>query len=72
VIDQVIKESDVYVPVYFDDTIHLDKTWMNRMQRVRFIEELSLSQPIDILTYDPGAGIGKTVFVESPRRSITC
>lgn len=63
IIDQVVRESDVYLPIYLDDTIHIEESWRNRMQRLRFIDGLYLSYPIDILTYDPGAGIGKSVFL---------
>lgn len=70
-INQVVTESEAYMPVYFDDTIHVDKPWTNRMQRVHFIEVLCLSHPIDILTYDPGTGLVKTVFVESPREPVS-
>ena len=62
-LDQAMKEVEEYKPVYFDEQLHVGKPFENKMQRLRFIENLSLAHPIDILEYDPGAGVGKIVYI---------
>lgn len=62
-LDQIISESEVYLPVYFDETVHIQEPFLLRIHRHRFIEGLSLRNPVDVLTFDPGAGLGRTVFL---------
>ena len=63
ILDQIISESGEYTPIFFDDDLHTPEIFVNRMQRLRFIAGLSLRHPVDVLCYDPGAGLGKTVFL---------
>ncbi|XP_053376613.1 uncharacterized protein LOC123531671 [Mercenaria mercenaria] len=61
-LDQVLSESEEYAPVLFDEYLHTHETFTS-MSRIRYIEGLSLTHPVDVLSYDPGAGLGKVVFL---------
>ena len=62
-LNQALSDVSEYTPVYFDETVHLAKPFQSKMERYRYIEGLALEYSVDVLTYDPGAGMGKTVFI---------
>lgn len=63
VLDEILKGTEEYTPVYFDESLHVKQPFRDQFQRRRFLDGLSLTFPVDMLSYDPGAGTGKTVFI---------
>ena len=62
-IDAAVKDSDEYLPVYFDEKKHLKEPFSNSMQRHRFIQNMRLSVEIDIYQYCPGGNFATSLFV---------
>ena len=53
-LDTKIKALEIGQPLFFDEAEHLVNPFVNRMQRFRFIKNLQLTVPIDIIRYSPG------------------
>jgi hypothetical protein len=58
VLDRVLTETKEYEPVYFDEGIHCVS-----LLRHQFLTNMKVSFEVDVLRFDPGAGIGQTVFI---------
>ena len=64
ILDQVLTEANENTPIYFDETIHvINGQFRDKFERRRFIEGISVSHAIDILKFDPGAGLGQVIFI---------
>lgn len=72
ILDQVLKETEEYSPVYFDETLHIKEPFNDCIQRHRFIKDMALSFEIDILTYCQGASLTQTVFVWRVPSGVIC
>ncbi|XP_038063051.1 uncharacterized protein LOC119733751 [Patiria miniata] len=53
-IDEVVAAQSFGESVLFDEHLHLLKPFTNRMQQMRFFEDLHLSVDVDMLKYCPG------------------
>ena len=62
-LDEAVTTSGILNPVLFAEEKHLVHPFMNRMQRVRFIDNLHLSVDVDLVKYCPGGSICVIVFV---------
>ena len=73
ILEQVLKESQEYEPIFFDESIHINTRFRDRFERRRFIQGINVSHNVDLLKYDPGAGLGQVVFLwrVPPERSPT-
>ena len=53
-LDAAIRAAGTMTPVFFDESKHLLNPFENRMQRLRFLDRLKLSVPVDMFRYCPG------------------
>ena len=63
ILDNVLTRMQMYEYLLFDEVIHVSTPFKNYMEKTRFIRDVELSVPIDILTYNPGGSIGGIVFL---------
>ena len=61
ILEKCLEAKEPYTPVFLGEQEFYRK--MNSVQRNRFLEQLCLSFPIDMLRYSPGGNIGNVVFV---------
>ena len=47
-----LEKSCEYEPVFFDEDMHLEKPFESRTERSRFLQNLHLQVPVDVLRYD--------------------
>lgn len=52
-----------YETLYFDEDVHISTVFNCTVDRQRFLKELRLDFPVDMLHFDPGSGVGATVFI---------
>ena len=62
-LDRDVKSADLNVPVMFDESKHLDVAFENNTQRHRFIANLQLSVPVDLIRFCPGGSIISSLCV---------
>lgn len=62
-LDEAVTTSGILNPVLFVEEKHLVHPFTNRMQRLRFIDNLYLSVDVDLVKYCPGGSICVVVFV---------
>ena len=58
-----VKAAGLYNPVVYDESKHLEKPFENNTQRFRFLAELQLSVPVDIIRFCPGGSVFTTVCI---------
>jgi len=51
-LDSAVKSVDG--PLFFDEHIHVAEPFQNNMQRLRFIQDLQISIPVDVYRFSPG------------------
>ncbi|XP_014676567.1 PREDICTED: uncharacterized protein LOC106816458 [Priapulus caudatus] len=61
-LDSAVKTAD-HMPVFFDESTHLEVPFESATQRFRYFEELQLTVPVDILRFCPGGSCTTTVCV---------
>ncbi|CAC5365131.1 unnamed protein product [Mytilus coruscus] len=63
-LDNTLTKLPYYSHLYFDKQIHLTMNpFKDSIEKTRFINDLKLSVPVNILTYNPGGSIGSIVFI---------
>ena len=62
-LDQVVKLACINEPVLFDESKHLHELFEDNVQRHRFIDELRLSESVDLIRLCPGGSITSSLFV---------
>ncbi|XP_041378644.1 uncharacterized protein LOC121390784 [Gigantopelta aegis] len=60
-VDQAVKSSGKLNPVLFDEFVHLEKPFATNDERYRYLHDLQLSGPVDILRFSPGGSSTTTV-----------
>lgn len=53
-LDAELRSANLLTPVFFDESKHLSEPFKHSMERLRFINDMQLSVPIDIYRYCPG------------------
>ena len=62
-LDEEVKLADINEPVLFDESKHLNEPFEDNVLRYRFINELQLSEPVDLIRFCPGGSITSSVCV---------
>ena len=62
-IDQAVRNTEENEPVVFDELIHLKSSFESNLQRFKFLKELQLSVPVDLLRFCPGGSTVSTVCI---------
>lgn len=52
-----------YEPLYFNEEVHIADAFKCTADRQRFLNDMRLDFPVDLLYSDPGSGVGATVFL---------
>lgn len=70
-IDAAVKDTIEITPVLLDEEKHLVQPFKDASQRLRFVENIHLSVPVDIIKYCPGGAYMAIVFIVKvkPRRT---
>ena len=71
-LDYIPMHTELLEPVLFDESKHLTEPFPNALQRFYFISKLSLSMPVDTLSYCPGGSIYGVLYVwrVDPNRTV--
>ena len=62
-IDTEVSSAQLMTPVFFDESKHVDTPFVNSTQKFRFLKEMHLSVPIDIIRFCPGGSEITTVGI---------
>ena len=63
ILNTLMINSDVGVPVRFDEQVHLKKPFAYNSERYRFLQNIDLSVPVDVLRYSPGGSNITVIFI---------
>lgn len=58
ILDNSITKLSNYTYICFDEQSHVVAPFKHSMEKTRFINNLRLSLPVNILTYNPGGSVG--------------
>lgn len=62
-LDNTMRKLDCFEYVYFRPELHVASPFKSYSDKYHFIERISLSVPICILSYCPGSSLGKVVYL---------
>ena len=62
-LNAILKEKDEQDPVIFNETEHIQQPFSDTMQKFRFLRDLRLSVPVDIVRFSPGGSTACTVVI---------
>lgn len=65
ILDNSITKLSNYTYICFDEQSHVVAPFKHSMEKTRFINNLRLSLPVNILTYNPGGSVGLILFIWS-------
>jgi hypothetical protein len=62
-LDNTLRKLECYEYVSFNEELHVAEPFKSRNERYHFIERLSLSVPVSVLTYSPGSSVARIVYM---------
>ena len=62
-LDSVVKACEIGTPVVFDESIHINEPFQSNEQRYKFVKNLHLTIPIDIIRFSPGGSVITTLCI---------
>lgn len=60
-LDEAVRTAEENVPVVFDESVHLKSPFESNLERFKFVKELQLSVPVDMLRFCPGGSTVSTL-----------
>ena len=61
-LDSIIKYTST--PLIFDETLHIKTPFETNKQRFKFVQNLHLTVPIDIVRFSPGGSVVTTLYIQ--------
>lgn len=63
ILNTIHSNMQEYEPLYFDEDVHISTVFNCTADSQRFLKELRLDFPVEMLHFDPGSRVGATVFI---------